>query len=87
MKLKLTPLNIITALAFAYLMYSLFNKISVTKQYNMGVFYKFILLALILVTFVSDLIFRFTLKNIKKIWLVELAFICFTVIVILILKK
>jgi len=46
-----------------------------------------ILGCLVAVTFVTDLIFRFTLKDIKRIWLIESIFIVITAILMLILQK
>jgi hypothetical protein len=53
----------------------------------MSGFYLLILGCLILVTFVTDMIFRFTLKDIKRIWVVELIFIFIAAILMLILQK
>lgn len=87
MKLRLTPLNIITALSFVLLVLSFFQTPEAGKHLNLGGLYKFLLAALLAVSFISDLIFRFALKQLKKIWLVEIAFIAFTVILVLILQK
>lgn len=89
MKFRLTPLNIVTSFAFALLAISFFQ-VSPTggsANFNMGSIYKILLSALILVAIVSDLIFRFTLKSLKRIWIIETLFIVFTVIFILILQK
>lgn len=88
MKFRLTPLNIITALGFALLIASFFQPETIGRgQVNVGSFYKWLLAALIVVTFISDLIFRFALKNLKRIWIVEMVFIIATAILILILQK
>lgn len=87
MKFRLTPLNIITALGLALLVASFFGPATGKGQLNFGGFYKWLLLALVVVTFVSDLIFRFALKSLKRIWMVEMLFIAATAILILILQK
>lgn len=87
MKFRLTPLNIVTALGLALLVASFFEPATGRGQVNFGGFYKWLLLALVVVTFVSDLVFRFALKSLKRIWIIELVFIAATVILILILQK
>ncbi len=89
MKFRLTPLNIITSVGFALLAISFFQvkPASGLANFNTGAIYKILLSALILVAIVSDLIFRFTLKELKKIWIVETLFIAFTIVLILILQK
>jgi len=86
MKLRLTPLNIITALSLAFLIASFFEKKAV-GHVDVSALYKLLLGALVLVSFISDMIFRFTIKNLKRIWLVEMVFIALTVILFLILQK
>lgn len=86
MKLRLTPLNIITALSLAFLVLSFFEK-SGPRHFDMRGLYKLLLAALVLVSFISDMIFRFTIKNLKRIWFVEMVFIALTVILFLILQK
>jgi hypothetical protein len=51
------------------------EKNTAPRHVDMSGFYLLILGCLILVTFVTDMIFRFTLKDIKRIWVVELIFI------------
>lgn len=88
MKLRITPLNIIGAAGLGLAVFNLLTaKDTAPRQIDMSGFYLLILGCLILVTFVTDLIFRFTLKDLKKIWLVESIFIVITVILILIIRK
>ena len=87
MKLRITPLNIISAIAFALLVVSFFHSKPVGKQIDVSGFYKLILGLLILVTFITDLIFRFTLKNLKRIWIIESIFIVFTLVLMVIIQK
>ena len=89
MKFRITPLNIITSLGVALLIISFLHNRPAggLVNINMGPFYKVILSILILVTVAIDLIFRFILKNLKKVWLIELFFMAFTVIMFLIIKQ
>ncbi|WP_443943852.1 hypothetical protein ACJVDH_13080 [Pedobacter sp. AW1-32] len=87
MKTRITPLNIITSIAFAFLVLSFFQHAQKPQTVDFGGFYKLILGCLILVTFVTDLVFRFTLKDFKRLWMVELIFIVTTAILMLILQK
>lgn len=88
MKLRVTPLNIVGAAGLGLVVVSLFSEKSTTPgQINFSGFYLLILGCLIVVTFVTDLIFRFTLKDIKRIWMVELLFIVIAAILMLILQK
>jgi hypothetical protein len=87
MKLRITPLNIIVALGLALLVASFFQTNASGQHFGMRGFYKFILGALIVVSFITDLIFRFIIKDLKRIWFVEMFFISFTVILFLILQK
>ena len=87
MKARITPLNIITAIAFALLVVSFMGTKSPCQHVDLTGFYKLILGCLVLVTFITDLIFRFTLKNLKRIWVVEISFIIVSAILMLILQK
>ena len=88
MKLRITPLNIVGALGLSLIVISLFSeKSTAPRQVNMSGFYLLILSCLVVVTFITDLIFRFTLKDIKRIWMVELLFIFIAAILMLILQK
>ena len=57
------------------------------RHIDMSGFYLLILGCLILVTFITDLIFRFTLKDLKRIWIVESIFILITAILMVIIRK
>ncbi|MFF5379934.1 hypothetical protein [Pedobacter suwonensis] len=87
-KLRVTPLNIVGAIGLGLMVTGLFSEKSMApRQINFSGFYLLILGCLVLVTFVTDLIFRFTLKDIKRIWMVELLFIVIAAILMLILQK
>ncbi|RDC55524.1 hypothetical protein DU508_14650 [Pedobacter chinensis] len=88
MKLRITPLNIVGAASLALVAVNLFSaKTNAPKQIDVNGFYILILGCLIVVTFITDLIFRFTLKDIKRIWIVELVFIFIATILMVILQK
>lgn len=87
MKFRITPLNIVTSLTLAFLVASIFQNKPAGQHFDLSAFYKFILGCLILVTFITDLIFRFTLKDIKRIWIIELIFIFIAAVLMLILQK
>ncbi|QIL40948.1 hypothetical protein G7074_17760 [Pedobacter sp. HDW13] len=87
MKLKITPLNIVSAAAVSFLVLAILDGKSPGRDFEVRVFYKLILGCLVAVTFITDLIFRFTLKDIKRIWLIESIFIVITAILMLILQK
>ena len=88
MKLRVTPLNIVGAIGLSLLVVGIFSeKSTAPRQINFSGFYLLILGCLVAVTFVTDLIFRFTLKDIKRIWMVELLFIVIAAILMLILQK
>ncbi|RZL13655.1 MAG: hypothetical protein EOO96_31640 [Pedobacter sp.] len=88
MKLRITPLNIISAVSLGLVVVNILgSKNNAPKQIDMSGFYLLILGCLILVTFITDLVFRFTLKDLKRIWIVESIFIVITVILIVILQK
>lgn len=65
-KLRLTPLNIVAALAFALLVLTFFQKNNAGQHFDMKGFYQLILGALVVVAFVTDMIFRFAIKDLKE---------------------
>ncbi|TCD08538.1 hypothetical protein EZ449_11890 [Pedobacter frigidisoli] len=88
MKLRITPLNIIGAVGLGLAAFNILSpKDNAPRHIDMSGFYLLILGCLILVTFITDLIFRFTLKDLKRIWVVESIFIVFTAILIVIIQK
>ncbi|MCY1506464.1 hypothetical protein D9M68_407150 [compost metagenome] len=89
MKFRLTPLNIITALGFTLLVLAFFQTkpTAAVGQIDMSPLYKMMLGAMILVSLVTDLIFRFLFKDLKRIWFVELVFISLTIVLFLLLQK
>lgn len=87
MKFRITPLNIVGAIAAAFGLYYFLTLESTYPNMNPKGFLIWILAALVVVTFITDLIFRFTLKSLKRIWIVESTFIIITVILMVILQK
>lgn len=86
-KLRITPLNIVAALALAFLIASFFQVKPSRGHVDFSVFYKVILGGMFVVAFITDMIFRFIFKDLKRIWFVELVFISLTIILFLILQK
>jgi hypothetical protein len=88
LKIKLTPLNIVSALALVIAALVLIEKrppgynshINVT-----GLLTGFCLLVAV-IAFVSDLIFRKFIPSLKKLWVIEGVLIVFIVILIFIIK-
>lgn len=89
MRLRLTPLNIVTSLGFVCLSLSFFeyNLNGWLTKVGMAPLYRIIFACLILVSIVTDFIFRFLFKDLKRIWIVELIFIALTIIIFLLLQK
>jgi len=86
-KLRITPLNIVAALALAFFVASFFREDPERGHVDFSVLYKGILGAMVVVAFITDMIFRFIFKDLKRIWFVEIAFISLTIILFLILQK
>jgi len=88
MKLRITPLNIIGAVGLGLAAFNILSpKDSTPRHIDMSGFYLLILGCLILVTFITDLIFRFTLKDLKRIWIVESIFIVITIFLMVIIQR
>jgi hypothetical protein len=86
-KLRITPLNIVAALALAFFIISFFQTDKNRGHVDFSVFYKVIFGGMVLVAFITDMIFRFIFKDLKRIWFVELFFIALTVTLFLIIQK
>ena len=88
MQFRITPLNIIGAVGLGLAAFNILSpKDNAPRHIDMSGFYLLILACLILVTFITDLIFRFTLKDLKRIWIVESIFILITIILTVIIRK
>lgn len=88
MRVRLTPLNIITSLGFVLLALSfLQSKSGAATGFDTSSLYKIILGFAILVSIITDSIFRFLFKDLRRIWLVEMVFISLIVVIFLLLQK
>jgi len=80
--MRLTPLNIVSAVLI--LLAALpFLRSSALAGTPVG-FYYYILLVVLCV--ISDLLFRGLLRNLKRIWIVELSFIIFVAVLMVLFK-
>ena len=85
--LKLTPLNIVTSACLVLGIYLLFDnaqQLPVQKGLH-GLVTGLCFLAAI-IAFISDLIFRKFIPLLRNLWVVECAFIVFTLVLMVILK-
>lgn len=85
--MKLTPLNIITSVCLVLAVMLLFSpspQFPVQKGMN-GLIVGLCFLAAI-IAFISDLIFRKFIPLLRNLWLVECAFIVFTLVLMVVLK-
>ncbi len=83
MNTRLTPLNILVSALLVAIGYLLVDK-------NTGGWkpLNFIeLVVLVLVCFISDLLFRRFVIDLKRIWIIELAFIIFAAVVMLTVRR
>nr|MBC7611784.1 hypothetical protein [Pseudopedobacter sp.] len=85
-KIKLTPLNIIVALSFTYAIYCLLglDKSNAGISTSSKVLYT---LALTLILFLTDILFRRFIQNIKWLWLIEGSFVLLIAIMMIIFQK
>jgi hypothetical protein len=88
LKLRLTPLNIVSALSIMAVFTLLLDKKQLLKPVNEE--YKGVIIAMCLlvlfVSFLSDQIFRKFIPSLARLWLIQLAMIFLTVILVAILK-
>lgn len=82
MKISLTPLNVISSILLVAVAW-LFIFADDTGWRRLGAIPFIVLWTL---SFISDIIFRRYLKDLKRIWIVELVFIIFVAVLILILQ-
>ena len=88
LKIKLTPLNIVSALCLVFGVWILMDKQAIAIQSGLpvkGILVSFSLLAA-LVAFISDLIFRKIIPSLGRLWAVQLVLISFVIILIIIIK-
>lgn len=87
MQIKLTPLNVVSAVCLVIAALLLFDKKAQQPGYVdiTGLLIGFNLLTAV-VAFVSDLIFRKFIPTLKKLWVVEGVLVIFIIILIFIIK-
>lgn len=87
MKVKLTPLNIVSALCLVVAVMLLLDKKASVPQYVdvTGLLSGFSFLTAV-IAFISDQIFRKFIPSLKKLWIIESVLIVFIVILIFIIK-
>lgn len=83
MKLRLTPLNIISSVLIVSVAY-LFIFADENGWRQLG---SVPLIILFILSFVSDIIFRRLIQDLKRIWFFELLFIIFVAVLILLIKS
>jgi hypothetical protein len=88
MKLRITPLNFVTAFFLIIAIYSWVYgvKISGVQFKNMGGTIGWIFLLFAVVVSFMDILFRNFFPEIKKLWIVELSFITLAAIIFLLVK-
>ena len=88
MKVKLTPLNIVSAICLTAAVLLLFNRRQSGQTTPVGLVDLMAGLSVIaaIVSFISDQIFRKFIPNVKKLWVVEGVLVIFIIILILIIK-
>jgi hypothetical protein len=83
MKLRITPLNILAAALVTAIMYLLIFP----DEYGWRRLGSISLALMLASTVVTDLIFRFFFRELKRIWIVEVVFLIFAALFIIILQK
>lgn len=88
MKIRLTPLNIATAIFLVLAVYTWIYGADITgpKAVNLGMAIGWVFLLFALVVAFMDLILRNFFKQTKTLWLVELSFITLTAVIFLLVK-
>lgn len=82
MNLRLTPLNIISSIALVGIGYILVFP-AAKESYQPGIAP---LVVLLVTSLISDLIFRRLVVVLKRIWLIELLFIIFVIVLVLLIR-
>ncbi|HET8828896.1 MAG TPA: hypothetical protein VFM79_06125 [Pelobium sp.] len=84
--LKITPISLVIALCFTYVLYVSLGLESETIGIGKGVKISYTL-ALALILFFTDLLFRKFVESKKWIWLIEGSFILIIVVMMIIFQK
>ena len=83
MKLRLTPLNILTSALLVSVVYLFVFR----DSEGWRVLGSISLVVLAALSFFTDLIFRRFIKDIKRIWIIELLFIIFAAVLMVLLQR
>lgn len=83
MKVRFTPLNLVVSALLVSVAYLIIFK----DESGFRILGTIPLLALVIVCFISDLLFRKYLKDLKRIWIVELVFIIFAATILILIQK
>jgi hypothetical protein len=85
--LKLTPLNIVTSIGLVAGVLLIFGP-EAPLPAQKGINHIIVLLSFLtaVIAFISDLIFRKFIQEVKRLWVVESALIIFTVVLIILLR-
>lgn len=82
MKLRLTPLNIVSSLLLVSIAYLLFFP-DENEFRELGIIQLIILLIL---CFITDQVFRRFVPQLKRIWLIQLLFLIFVIVLMILIK-
>ena len=82
MNLRLTPLNIVSSLLLVGTAYLLINPNLADRVYPGTIS----LLLMFVLCFVTDIVFRRLIREIKRIWLFELLFIIFVAVLMVLIR-
>ena len=83
MKLRLTPLNILTSIILVSIAYLLIYQ----DTEGWRVLGTVSLIVIAILCFITDLIFRRFVKDLKRIWIIELVFIIFAAVLMVLLGR
>jgi hypothetical protein len=82
MKLRLTPLNIVSSLLLVSIAYLLFYR----DENGFRELGSISLIILLILSFIIDQIFRRFIPQLKRIWLIELLFLIFVSVLMILIK-
>ncbi len=83
MRFRLTPLNIISAALLVIAVYLIIYR-DTSGWRLLG---SIPVLLIMFICFAADILFRTYLKNTKRVWIVELVFIIFAILTIMVVKQ
>ncbi|HXH99066.1 MAG TPA: hypothetical protein VNI52_02270 [Sphingobacteriaceae bacterium] len=83
MKIRVTPLSILLAVLFTATAYYLLFPAKNNGSSSGGIF----LFLFCVICFFTDMIFRYFIKDLKRIWIVEVCFIIFACVLTFVIKR